>query len=158
MDSLSILPLLPGDVPALAPILRAAFDDDTRMHTELEHDGPCGYDDGSMLLRMLNRPELLCRKVLLSGQPAGGFVVRPQQCRCTLELLFVDPALKNRGLGFEIWQQIEQSFPQARQWLVETPDYSTRNHHFYTKKCGFSFVKTVDYPNGGRSFLFCKSR
>ena len=41
---------------------------------------------------------------------------------------------------------------------METPDYSTRNHHFYTKKCGFFFVKAIGHPNGGRSFLFRKLR
>ena len=37
------------DIEALTPIIKAAVDDDTRIHTELEEDGPFGYDNGALL-------------------------------------------------------------------------------------------------------------
>ena len=37
-----------ADVSVLADIMKRAFDDDTRMHTSLEEDGPSGYADGSL--------------------------------------------------------------------------------------------------------------
>lgn len=151
-------PLTKQDIAALTPIMAAAFDDDSKIHTGVEHDGPRGYDDGSLLLRQLADPALTCRKVLLDGSVIGAWTVRQQAAQCTLELFFLDPALHNQGLGQQVWQQIEGAFPQAEEWLLETPDYSTRNHHFYTKRCGFFFVRAIDYPNGGRSFLFRKLR
>ena len=41
-----------ADVSVLADIMKRAFDDDTRMHTSLEEDGPSGYADGSLLRRL----------------------------------------------------------------------------------------------------------
>lgn len=34
------------DISELTPIMKAAFDADTKMHTGLEEDGPNGYDNG----------------------------------------------------------------------------------------------------------------
>ena len=70
----------------------------------------------------------------------------PATPRTFAEWLGSTPAQAKR-----LWQQIEGAFPQAEEWLLETPDYSTRNHHFYTKKCGFFFVKAIGHPNGWRS-------
>lgn len=44
-----------ADVSVLADIMKRAFDDDTRMHTSLEEDGPSGYADGSLLRRLKER-------------------------------------------------------------------------------------------------------
>ena len=49
---LQSLPLTEQDIPVLTPIMAAAFDDDSKIHTGVEHDGPRGYDDGSLLLRL----------------------------------------------------------------------------------------------------------
>ena len=38
-----------SDIPELTSIMKAAFDADTKMHTDLEEDGPNGYDNGELL-------------------------------------------------------------------------------------------------------------
>ena len=101
-------PLTKQDIAALTPIMAAAFDDDSKTHTGVEHDGPRGYDDGSLLLRRLADPALTCRKVFLDGSVIGAWTVRQQAAQCTLELFFLDPALHNQGLGQQVWQQIEE--------------------------------------------------
>lgn len=109
-----------------------------------------------------------CGSLLTLPSPAGRFcstAASSARGRCASRrpsarwsCSFSTPPSTNQGLGQQVWQQIEGAFPQAEEWLLETPDYSTRNHHFYTKKCGFFFVKAIGHPNGGRSFLFRKLR
>ena len=41
------------DIKELTMIMKRAFDDDTKRHTDLLEDGPQGYDDGSLLKRLL---------------------------------------------------------------------------------------------------------
>ncbi len=40
------------DIPLLTPMMKAAFDEDTRMHTDLSEDGPWGYDTGELLAKL----------------------------------------------------------------------------------------------------------
>lgn len=39
-----------SDIPELTPIMKAAFDADTKLHTDVEEDGPNGYDNGELLI------------------------------------------------------------------------------------------------------------
>ena len=43
-----------SDIMELTPIMKAAFDMDTKLHTDLEEDGPKGYDNGELLKRLMN--------------------------------------------------------------------------------------------------------
>jgi hypothetical protein len=72
-------------------------------------------------------------------------------------MLFIDPDYRGNHLGTNVWKDIEQKY-DAKKWTVETPDYSKRNHHFYTKKCGFTFLKENIFDNGSKSFIFIKEK
>ena len=48
-----------GDILELTPIMKAAFDADTRMHTDLEEDGPNGYDNGELLLKLMKLENII---------------------------------------------------------------------------------------------------
>lgn len=61
-------------------------------------------------------------------------------------------------LGYIVWKHIEENYVDAEVWIVETPDYSKRNHHFYSKKCGFTFLKENKCSNGAVSFVFRKEK
>lgn len=52
----------------------------------------------------------------------------------------IDPDFKNQGHGSDVFKSIEKRYP-VKKWQLETPDYSVRNHYFYTNKCGFSLDK-----------------
>ena len=146
----------PVDFNECTRIMTAAFDWDTALHTDLLHDGPRGYDDGSLIQKRYSDPSCQCYKVLLGKKMIGGYVLICQNDCGILDLLFLDPTLGNRGFGSEIWRHIEQSHPSITHWTVETPSYSTRNHHFYTRKCGFHFTKEYFYPDGASSYFFQK--
>ena len=51
----------------------------------------------------------------------------------TLDMLFINPVCGARGIGTKVWLDIEKEYPEARTWMLETPDYSKRNHYFYEK-------------------------
>ncbi|MEK6263400.1 MAG: GNAT family N-acetyltransferase, partial [Clostridium sp.] len=59
----------------------------------------------------------------------------------SLEMLYIEPRYRKSNIGSIVWKAIEEKYIGAKKWTVETPDYSKRNHHFYTKKCGFVFYK-----------------
>lgn len=145
------------DYIQLTWIMKAAFDDDTKMHTSLLQGGPCGYDDGS-LIRKLNSKEYDSKKILLDGQIIGAYTVRCEGTEYILEMLYLNPAMKHEGLGYEVWKHIEESYRNVDKWYVETPEYSKRNYYFYVKKCGFRPLSVHGHEEGGRSVLFCKEK
>lgn len=149
---LQSLPLTEQDIAALTPIMAAAFDDDSKIHTGVEHDGPRGYDDGSLLLRQLADPALTCRKVLLDGSVIGAWTVRQQAAQCTLELFFLDPALHNQGLGQQVWQQIEGPSRRRRSgfWKRRTTRPATTTST--PKSAAFSLSKPSATPTAGGPF------
>jgi hypothetical protein len=71
-------------------------------------------------------------------------------------MLHIDPIYRGKHLGTIVWKDIEQKYADAKRWTVETPDYSTRNHYFYTNNCGFTFVKENIFDNGCKSYVFEK--
>lgn len=150
-------PILPQDYPVLTQIMTASFDEDTRLHTSLLHDGPAGYNDGTLIRKLNENPDFISEKVLLDDKIIGAYIISHKPEQNILELLFLDPDCGNQGLGTQIWNHIKEHFSDCVRWVLETPSYSTRNHHFYTKKCGFHFVCEKQYPDA-TSFVFEKER
>lgn len=148
-------PVRNEDLPVLSDLMIRAFDADTRLHTDRLHDGPKGYDDGSLLRKICHDDRNTARKILADGDIIGFFSVIRKGGNCVLDLLFLNPDLWGRGIGSRVFTMIEDLFPDARTWTVETPEYSTRNLHFYTEKCGFVPVQTICYGEE-RSVLLTK--
>ena len=80
-------------------------------------------------------------RIIHDGKPAGGVIVHVEQDRGDLEILFVDPDVHSRGIGYAAWCQIEKMFPDVRIWETLTPYFETRNIHFYVNRCGFHIVE-----------------
>lgn len=143
------------DIPSLTPIMKAAFDEDTRMHTELLADGPAGYDTGELLERLLKKENSISRVISCDGRVIGEYTIIKDGGSFTLDLFFLDPEYASRGIGTIVWNHIEQSYPEAGSWYLETPSYSTRNRHFY-EKCGFRAVRENTCGDGAKSLVFVK--
>lgn len=147
------------DVPELTKIMKKAFDDDAiRFKGNPEGGGPPGYDDGSFLMKWgltgdgQNPPGLLC-KILVDTEKGeklvGAFIVFIDEKvgtpgNNTLGNIFVDPKWQDRGIGSQAMQYIFATFP-AKRWVLGTPEWATRNHHFYEKN-GFAKIKEVLDP------------
>ncbi|MBU3189407.1 GNAT family N-acetyltransferase [Clostridium bowmanii] len=127
------------------------------MHTDLKEDGPTGYNDGS-LIKLLNENEKYENYVIVyDNNTVGAYTValKPNN-EYNLEMLYIDPKYRENHLGAIVWKDIEEKYIAAKKWTVETPDYSKRNHHFYTQKCGFVFHRENLCPNGAKSYIFEK--
>ena len=132
-------PITEADLPAVAAVMKRAFDDDAQRHLGIAEQGPPGYDDGGFFRKWLfGHEESDGAKVMVGGEVAGAFIVWPFR-DSVLGTIFVDPALQRRGLGGAVWRHIEQSHP-SRSWTLETPVWALSNHSFY-EGCGFERVE-----------------
>ena len=156
-NTVSYQKIYPSDYEVLTKIMTYAFNEDTSIHTNIKEDGPTGYNDGRLIKRLNEHENFESYKVLYEGKIIGAYTVGiNKNNEYSLEMLFLDPNYRGGNLGTIVWKDIEQKYADAKRWTVETPDYSTRNHHFYTKKCGFIFLKENIFDNGAKSFVFEK--
>ena len=74
---------------------------------------------------------------------AGGLVLKidEETQHNELELLFVNPEVHSKGIGYAAWQEVERLYPETLVWETCTPYFETRNIHFYVNKCGFHIVE-----------------
>ncbi len=130
------------DVPELAEVMKRAFDDDAQKHLGQEHGGPDGYDDGTFFTTWLfGYKETDGFKVVHGGKIVGAIIVwiLPEGHN-VLGTIFVDPAFQDRGVGRRTWSMIEERYPETKSWRLATPNWATKNFHFYEKSCGFTRV------------------
>lgn len=148
-------PLTRSDQILLRPILKAAFDEDSRIHTSSPKGGPTGYENGILLQQLTDRPNSISKSIFLNHQLIGAYVISFLDNMYVLDLLFLDPDVASRGIGSQVWRDIERDYASAKLWVVETPDYSLRNHHFYEKN-GFCKCKEYIYSEDCRSYIYVK--
>lgn len=153
------LKIYPVDYDILTKIMTSAFNEDTSMHTDLKEDGPRGYNDGSLIKWLNENKNFESYKIIYNNTIVGAYTVEIKaNSEYNLEMLFIDPKYRKNHLGRIVWKDIEQKYIAAKRWTVETPDYSERNHHFYTKNCGFVFQRENICENGAKSFIFEKQK
>ena len=137
-------PIAEADIPELTRVMTRAFDDDAQKHLGLERGGPPGYDTGDFFRQWLfGYDETVGYKVLRAGQVIGGVIVwiLPDGHN-VVGTIFVDPDAQDHGVGTQIWQFIEARYGATKSWRLVTPRWATKNHHFYTAKCGFARVES----------------
>lgn len=139
------------DIPILTPIMKRAFDEDTRIHLNRPEGGPEGYDNGEFLRKWGFHEGVTAYTILVDGQIAGSTFlwINPHSRENFWGNIYLDTVYQNRGLGQQVWAKIEALYPDTRIWRTETPGFSRRNHYFYVMKCGFKIVR-IENP---RDFL-----
>jgi len=159
INKILYLKIYPDDYEELTSIMVAAFNEDTSIHTDLKEDGPGGYDDGSLIKWLNEQEKLTSYKVVYNNSIIGMYTVGIKtNSEYSLEMLFINPQYRKDHLGTIVWSDIEEKYIGVKKWTVETPEYSKRNHHFYTEKCGFVFARENICPNGAKSFIFEKQK
>ncbi|WP_114192371.1 GNAT family N-acetyltransferase [Edaphovirga cremea] len=139
---LAFEPVTVKDIDDLTRIMKRAFDEDTRRHLGKEQGGPPGYDNGDFIRDWYINAKSDAYKVFLHGTLIGAVnIFCWKDNERFLGNIFIDPSYQDKGLGFLVWQFIENKYPNTRKWQTETPGFSTKNHHFYINKCGFEFAK-----------------
>ena len=132
-----------ADAEAIVKVQIAAFHSDALLHPGVEVGGPPGYDFVDEMRKKIEEDD--CYKMTDAGQIIGGMVVVDQgQGHFHLDLIFIDPAYHNRGIGTQALQFIEQSYP-AIKWTLNTPTWAICNQHFY-EKFGYVKVGEEEYP------------
>jgi len=155
-EPVEILPIhLAKDLPVLTTIMKDAFNDDAlRFNNKSEGDGPPGYDTGDFYRKWI--PQSQGFKILYKGKIAGAILVFPNSKGTSyLGNINIDPQYQNLGLGSKLIQFIEAKYPASKLWVLETPVWATRNHHFYQKN-GYSKLKQIEHKDGMKEFVFQK--
>ncbi len=80
-------------------------------------------------------------RIICDGIKAGGVIISIEKDRGDLEILFVDPAVHSKGIGYAAWCEVEKLHPEVTVWETVTPYFETRNIHFYVNRCGFHIVE-----------------
>lgn len=80
-------------------------------------------------------------RILLDGEIVGGAVISVNGNRGELELLFVNPEVHSKGIGYAAWCLIEELHHEVTVWETTTPYFEKRNIHFYVNRCGFHIVE-----------------
>lgn len=80
-------------------------------------------------------------RILLDGKKVGGAVITVDGNHGELELLFVNPDVHSKGIGYAAWCLIEELHPEVTVWETTTPYFEKRNIHFYVNRCGFHIVE-----------------
>jgi ribosomal protein S18 acetylase RimI-like enzyme len=133
-----------ADTEALVKAQIAAFHHDAILYPAIEIGGPPGYDSVERTQKKIG--EGLCYKMVDAGQIIGGIVVFDMgQGHFHLDLIFIDPAYHNRGIGTRAMQFLERTYP-AKLWTLDTPAWAIRNQHFY-EKLGYVKVKEEAHPD-----------
>lgn len=136
------------DYEPLTHIITEAFDDDTRRDTPFLRGGPKGYDDGSLIRKLNENPQHISKKIIYFHKIIGAYTLIPKDDVYNLEMIFIDPHYNCMGIGTRIWKDIEETYPNVKTWYIETPFYSSRNHHFFVSKCGFQLMRKKRGSNG----------
>lgn len=147
----------PHDAPNLAEVQKRSFDEDIRQfQQEAAAGGPPGYDSSVWQFDMMKAG--LYYKLTEDGAIIGGMLVfpAPDEEKCHLGRIFIDPLYQNRGYGQAAMQYLFGQFPRAHKWSLDTPSWAVRNHYFYTK-AGFKQTAQSE-PDSNGQILFMYER
>ncbi|MFF2176328.1 GNAT family N-acetyltransferase [Lysinibacillus sp. NPDC058147] len=118
------------EAPILLEIQKEAFEDDLRKYED--HDTSPVNEPVERLLRKI---ELFKHYTIWhNNEIIGGIDVRDlKDNKYRLNRIFISKKYQNKGLGSQIMKLVEEEFPSAVEWVLDTPHLNIRNHHFYEK-------------------------
>ena len=81
-----------------------------------------------------------------NGKVVGGAIIRiDEETNINeLQILYVKVGVQSKGIGFEIWKEIERLHPNTKKWTTCTPYFDQRNINFYVNKCKFHIVEFIN--------------
>ena len=87
--------------------------------------------------------------IIHKGEKVGGLVMKVEADRGELELLFVDPDVHSKGIGYAAWCAVEKKYSQVKVWETCTPYFEKWNTYFYLNRCRFHIVEffQAKHPN-----------
>jgi ribosomal protein S18 acetylase RimI-like enzyme len=135
---------VPEDAEILTNIARRTFLHDNELKpASASPEGPPGHDSIEAQRQWIE--SCLYYKALYKGQIVGGgmaWMENPEIFH--IDGMYVDPDFQGLGIGSALVAHILKSHAPGKKWVLETPSFSARNHHFYEK---FGFIRTKEIPN-----------
>jgi GNAT superfamily N-acetyltransferase len=126
-----------------------AFSEDVRKYGF----GPTGYDDMNVFREAITK--YLMYKMVLDGKIVGGMSCCDKgNNEFWLGGIYIDEAHQNMGIGAKAISFLEEEFPQAKVWGLDTPYKSYRNHHFYEKVGYVKVGETEPDKDRGGFYLY----
>lgn len=119
----------PEDSYALSQIQREAFLEDIERYGD-RTDCPANEPEDQLKTKI----QMFDYYVFLENDRViGGADVRQdaEKCHCRLSRIYVHPAFHNLGIGRFVLKALEDLYPDAKKWSLDTPNQNHRNHHFY---------------------------
>ena len=137
-----------ADIPAMTEVMTRSFNDDSQRFRGEPEGGPNGYNNGDFFRQWMGPGQ--CFKILLGKKLIGAFIIfedYPQKGSNVLGTIFLDPVYQNRGIGTFTMDHVHQTYP-AKRWVLDTPEWHIRNHHFY-EKLGYRKVGEQEEKHAG---------
>ena len=118
---------------------KSAFIDDERFKPqEARVGGPPGHDNIEKHRKWLD--SLIYFKCEDNGSILGTCTVEVNGNEAKINGIQVVTESMGQGIGSHMLREIQSKMPNVTKWTLRTPDYATRNHHFYEKN-GFILKK-----------------
>lgn len=116
---------------------------------------PPGYDSVDFQIESIKKFRYF--EILSETKVIGGIIVKQiDRKTCYILRIFISPKWQNTGAGTTAMQLIENEFPKAKKWQLDTPYLSFQNHHFYEKLGYRKIGETKPESNGFYCFLYEK--
>lgn len=141
----------PEESKALAAASTRAFDSDRAVGAP-GPGGPPGYDSAEWQTEAMGWGRYYA--VVVDGQLAGGaIVVDKTDGDCHLARVFLDPPWHRRGIGRRVMALLDDAYPHARRWTLDTPVWNRRTRAFY-EALGFVDVGRLPTSAGFELVLY----
>ena len=129
-----------ADVLVINSISKRAFDSDIFVGAPSKV-GPSGYKSESFYMRMARSNRLY--KLTDDGLIIGGAILSVDGSRLNIDRIFIEPEHFRKGYGIFLMQEIEKTFPNVTEIVLDTPVWNVRTNAFY-QKLGYIEYKRND--------------
>ncbi|MDU1411955.1 MAG: GNAT family N-acetyltransferase [Clostridium sp.] len=124
------------DAPIITAIKTRAYNKE--LNTYLGRDGgPTGYNEVKSEVEIIRK--FIAYKIELDSEIIGSFFLIPSKPKkMHFDDFVIDPKYQGQGYGYKVLQLIENAYPLVMEWRLQTPIFSIKNQHLYTK---FGYVE-----------------
>lgn len=121
-----------NDIPRLKETLLESFVQASIVDYNNKTTLPPGVADGSHIDKLDESKTMYT--LLWNEISIGGIIIELKDSKeHYLQTLWVHPDHQNKGIGKNVITFLENTYPDAKAWVLETPSLAKRNRQFYEK-------------------------
>ena len=126
-----------SDALTLTGISKRSFDSDIEVGAPAK-GGPPGYSSVTFYTKMARQKHLY--KLIDNGLIIGGALLFADKERLNVGRIFVAPEHFRKGYGIFMMHEVENMFPEVKEFTLDTPVWNARTNSFYSK-LGYKEIK-----------------